>query len=154
MTLSRPARLMAGLTLITVPTIVYGGLTVLAVLTGNAHGSPVPSALALTPLQQALFRAGHAHAGVLVILSLVIQPLLDAATLGERPRWLARVTAPAAAVLLSGGFFGIAFHPGFAPLLWLGAGCLVTTVLVTGVGLVRPPAPASTAPDAPAHRAA
>jgi hypothetical protein len=38
MNLSRPARLMAGVTLPTVPTIVYGGLTVLSVVTAGAHG--------------------------------------------------------------------------------------------------------------------
>ena len=38
MNLSRPARLMAGITLLTVPTIVYGGLTVLAVMNANVHG--------------------------------------------------------------------------------------------------------------------
>lgn len=137
MTLSRPARLMAGLTLLTVPSIVYGGLTVLAVVTGGAHGTPMVAGVTLTPLQQSLFRAGHAHAGVLVILSLALQVLLDSATLREGTRWAARILAPAAAVLLSGGFFGLAFFPGFAAMLWLGAACLVTTVVVAGVGLVR-----------------
>ncbi|MCZ8203350.1 hypothetical protein [Gemmatimonas sp.] len=135
MTLSRPARLMAGLTLLTVPTIVYGGLTLLGIVTGSAHG--LPPGFELTPTQQALFRAGHAHAGVLVLLSLVLQGLLDSATLPEGARWAARVLAVAGAVLLSGGFFGLAFHPTFASLLWLGAGSLVTTVLLTGVGLLR-----------------
>jgi len=119
MTLSHPARLMAGLTLITVPTIVYGGLTL---------------------LQQALFRAGHAHAGVLVILSLVLQVLLDSATLPERVRWGARVLAVAGAILVSGGFFGLAFFPGFATVLWLGAASVSTAVLLAGIGLVRRPA--------------
>lgn len=138
MTLSHPARLMAGLTLITVPTIVYGGLTLLAVVTGNAHGlSPAPE---LSPAQQALFRAGHAHAGVLVILSLVLQVLLDSATLPERVRWGARVLAMAGAILVSGGFFGLAFFPGFATVLWLGAASVSTAVLLTGIGLVRRPA--------------
>ena len=147
--MSRPARLMAGITLLTVPTIVYGGLTVLAVITSNAHGATTGPALVLTPLQQSLFRAGHAHAGVLVILSLVLQVLLDAATLRESTRWLARVLAPAAAICLSGGFFGIAFHPGFAPLLWTGAACLIATVVISGVGLVRRagPTPGATLPN-------
>lgn len=139
MTLSRPARLMAGITLLTVPTIVYGGLTVLAVVTKNAHGLPPGGGLELSALQQSLFRAGHAHAGALVILSLVLQGLLDSTSLAESTRWVARVTAPAAAVLLSGGFFGIAFQPAFGALLWLGAACLVVTVVLTGVGLVRQP---------------
>jgi hypothetical protein len=38
----------------------------------------------------ALFRAGHAHAGVWLILSLVIQALLDAAKLPSSTKWLAR----------------------------------------------------------------
>ena len=60
--ISRDARLMIGITLITIPTIVYGGLTVLGVVTSGAAGAPGPEAL--TPLQMALYRAGHAHAGV------------------------------------------------------------------------------------------
>ena len=135
MTLSRPARQMTGLTLITVPTIVYGGLTVLSVVTAGAHG--LPGELTLTPLQTTLFRAGHAHAGALVILSLVLQGLIDAAALSEAWRWLARVTAPLAAILLSGGFFGVAFAPAFGALLWAGAACLVVSVVTAGVGLLR-----------------
>jgi hypothetical protein len=139
MTVSRPARLVAGVTLLTVPTIVYGGLTVLAVVTRNAHGLAPGGGLELSELQRALFRAGHAHAGVLVILSLLIQLLLDATRLNEATRWVARVTAPLAALLVSGGFFGVAFHPAFGALLWLGAACLLVTVVITGLGLVRTP---------------
>ncbi len=141
MNLSRPARLMAGVTLLTVPTIVYGGLTVLSVVTGGAHGAG--AGVALTALQASLFRAGHAHAGVLVILSLVLQVLLDVAELSPRARWIARLTAPLAAILLSGGFFGLAFAPAFAGLLWVGAACLVTSVVIAGVGLLRRPANAA-----------
>jgi hypothetical protein len=135
--LSRSARLMAGVTLLTVPTIVYGGLTVLAAVTRNAHGLGGDDLLALTPLQLSLFRAGHAHAGVLVLLSLLLQVLLDAAQLCAGLKWVARVCAPAAAILISGGFFGIAFVPGLVALLWLGAGALVVCVVLSGVGLVR-----------------
>ena len=136
MTLSIDARRMAGITLLTVPTIVWGGLTVLAVLTQGAHGLPL-APLELTATQQALYRAGHAHAGVLVLLSLVLQVLLDATTLSSTARWIARITAPAAAVLMSAGFFGIAHVPALAVLLWAGAASLVTTVVLTGVGLLR-----------------
>jgi nucleoside-diphosphate-sugar epimerase len=93
----------------------------------------------LTPLQTTLFRAGHAHAGALVILSLVLQILLDFAELPTGARWLARGAAPAAAVLVSGGFFGIAFTPRLAVLLWAGALSLGASVLLTGIGLLRPP---------------
>lgn len=143
MNLSRPARQMTGFTLLTVPTIVYGGLTVLGIVTARAHGLPPGAELTLTPLQQSLFRAGHAHAGVLVLLSLVIQVLLDATVLREPTRWVARIAAVAAAVLLSGGFFGVAFDPRFAAMLWVGAASLVVTVVVTGVGLLRSPGSAA-----------
>ena len=139
MNLSRPARLMAGITLLTVPTIVYGGLTVLSVVTAGAHGLSPDNGVELTPLQTTLFRAGHAHAGALVILSLVLQILLDFAELPNGARWLARVAAPAAAVFVSGGFFGIAFTPRLAVLLWAGALSLGVTVLLTGIGLLRRP---------------
>jgi hypothetical protein len=43
-----------------------------------------------------------------------------------------RVIAPLAAVVISGGFFGVAFDAAFGALLWLGAACLVLTVVVTG----------------------
>ncbi|MBL9039625.1 MAG: hypothetical protein JNG84_14005 [Archangium sp.] len=135
MVLSREARVMSGVTLLTVPTIVFGGLTVLAVVTQGAHGSPF--APPLTASQQALYRAGHAHAGVLLILSLVLQVLLDSAALSPTAKWVARVAAPSAAILLSGGFFGIAHLPALGVLLWLGAAALVTATVVAGVGLVK-----------------
>jgi hypothetical protein len=88
MQLSRQARLVAGVTLLTVPTIMYGGLTLLGILTKGTAGL-APGRLALDDTQWALFRAGHAHAGVWVVLSLVIQVLLDAATLPTRLTWMA-----------------------------------------------------------------
>ena len=92
MQLSREARLVAGLTLLTVPTIMYGGITLLGILTKGTAGL-APGGLTLDETQWALFRAGHAHAGVWVVLSLVIQVLLDAATLPAGLKWLARISA-------------------------------------------------------------
>lgn len=73
--MSRDTRLMWGVTLVTVPTIVFGGLAVLGVISGGLYGLPGPAGL--TPLQVAFYRAGHAHAGVLLILSLLMQLGLD-----------------------------------------------------------------------------
>ncbi|HTS53707.1 MAG TPA: hypothetical protein VMH26_10575 [Burkholderiales bacterium] len=126
------------MTLLTVPTIMYGGATLLGILTKGTAGIP-PGDLALDQTQWALFRAGHAHAGVWVVLSLLIQVLLDSAVLSAQLKWLARVAAPLAALALSGGFFGLAFDSNFAWLLYFGAACLVLAVLVTGVGLLRKP---------------
>ena len=138
MTLSREARLVAGVTLLTVPTIMYGGATLLGTLTKGAAGIS-PGNLALDQTQWALFRAGHAHAGVWVVLSLVIQVLLDSAVLSPKLKWLARVAAPLAAVAISGGFFGLAYNPNIKWLLYFGAACLVVVVLLTGAGLLRRP---------------
>jgi hypothetical protein len=52
-------------------------------------------------------------------------------------RWLARISAPVAAVAVSGGFFGLAFFPGFQWLLYFGGLSLVVALVLTGVGLLR-----------------
>jgi hypothetical protein len=142
MEISREARIVAGLSLLAVPTVMYGGVTLLGVLTHGAAGLP-PGNLRLTDTQWALFRAGHAHAGVWLLLSLVIQLLLDAAVLSVATKWLARIAAPLAAVTISAGFFGLAYSARFEPLLLVGGLCLLTAVVLTGIGLLRrlpPPA--------------
>jgi hypothetical protein len=54
-------RLISGILLITVPTIEFGGTFLL--LFGKEPQ--------FTDFQRSMFRAGHAHAGVLVIIALV-----------------------------------------------------------------------------------
>jgi len=138
MNLSREARIVAGVTILTVPTIMYGGVTLLGILTKSAAGIS-PGNLVLDETQWALFRAGHAHAGVWVVLSLVIQVMLDSAVLSYKLKWLARIAAPLAAVALSGGFFGLAYASNFRWLVYFGAACLIAVVLLTGIGLLRRP---------------
>jgi hypothetical protein len=133
--MSRDARLLSGLTLILVPTIVYGGLTMFGVLSEGAYGAPSPPGL--SPLQVSLYRAGHAHAGVLVILSLVLQVALDNAALGRSIVWASRIGAPASALLVSGGFFGTAHVPEMRFLIYAGALIVSATTLVVGLGLIR-----------------
>ena len=133
--MSQAARLISGITLITVPTIVYGGLTVLGVVSSGRFGMGVGRPL--SPEQTSFFRAGHAHAGVLVIFSLVIQLTLDHASLAPDLTWALRIGAPLAAICVSGGFFGVAFFPSFRLLLYAGAALLSVVTLVTGIGLVR-----------------
>ncbi|HWM86861.1 MAG TPA: hypothetical protein VNO33_13505 [Kofleriaceae bacterium] len=134
-TLSRDARVVMGVSLILVPTIVFGGATLLGIITGGAFGAPGPSDL--SPAQIAFYRAGHAHAGVLLILSLVLQIALDHARLGTRAVWSGRITAVGAALLVSGGFFGIAHLAGLRFVLYAGVLSLVYATLLTGVGLIR-----------------
>ena len=136
MPLSSESKLLCGITLLAVPTILYGGITLLGVLTQGAAGLP-PGAVELNETQFALWRAGHAHAGVWVILSLVLQLLLDATRLPAAMRWTARIAAPVAAVTVSGGFFGLAFADGFRWMLYTGGLLLVLAVLITAIGLLR-----------------
>src|SRR5262249_40241216 len=93
----------------------------------------------LDDTQWALFRAGHAHAGVWVIFSLVLQMLLDSATLPATLTWLARISAPVAAVAIAGGVFGLAFLPVFRRVLYGGGARLRVGVVLAGIGLVRRP---------------
>jgi hypothetical protein len=76
--MTREARLMSGIILITIPTIQYGRYFLLTSLMRKTSGYME------NPLRQNFFRAGHAHAGVIVILSLVCQILTDSAVLPSR----------------------------------------------------------------------
>jgi hypothetical protein len=135
--MTREARIMAGLILITVPTIQYGGYFLLTSLRDRS------SHYMDNALRQNFFRAGHAHAGVFVILSLVCQILADAATLPPSLLWLARLGVPIAAILLPMGFFlsmtsPMATEPnGFISLIYVGAAALAASVLTLGIGLLR-----------------
>ena len=136
--LSRESKLICGITLLTVPTIFYGGLALLGILTQGSAGLDTKG-LVLNETQHALFRAGHAHAGVLVILALVLQILLDSATLANSTKWISRVTSVIGATSISGAFFGMAFFPPFQFLLYFGIVSMTISVLIAGVGLLRKP---------------
>ena len=95
------------------------------------------------PLRQNFFRAGHAHAGVIVILSLICQILADSANLPNSLLWLVRIGVPLAAIFISGGFFfsmlpPTASQPSAAvSLIYVGAVVLAIAVISLGVGLLR-----------------
>jgi hypothetical protein len=133
--MSHETRWMCGVTLILVPTIVYGGLTVLGILTRRAMGAPAPENL--TSEQITFYRAGHAHAGVLAILSLFLQIAIDYAAAPTALIWPLRIGALAAALLVSGGFFGAAHMRGLRILLYLSAALLTAVTLTVGIGLLR-----------------
>lgn len=130
-------RKMSGIIILTVPTIAYGGYFLLTILSGQADE------LALTDFQKAMFRAGHAHAGVLVILSLVAMLFIDMARLTNAWKWAVRVSFPLAAILVSGGFFAAAIGRGltkpneFIIILFLGIATLIFGLITLGIGLIR-----------------
>lgn len=136
MNLSRETKLVTGITVLAIPTIMFGGVTLLGIVTGGTAGS-TPGDLSLDDAQMALWRAGHAHAGVWVILSLILQILIDSSKLPISAKWVARISAPVSAVAVSGGFFGLAFMPGFRWLIYVGAFLLLVALIITGIGLLR-----------------
>ena len=136
--MSLESRLTAGILLILLPAVVYGGTSILSLLIGDPG-------YAQNPLRQDLWRAGHAHAGVLLILSLVTLRYVDEANL---PGWLksvARHAIPASAVLLPAAFFLSVLSPDATEpnaliyLAFVGAVSLALGVLVLGIGLIRRP---------------
>lgn len=128
---------MCGAILISMPTIMYGGYFLLTVLSGQQEH------LQLTEFQKSMFRAGHAHAGVLVILSLIAQLFADHATLSNTWRWVVRILFPVSAIVVSFGFFAAAIGSNInqpTPLisiLYLGILLLMVAVVTLGIGLIR-----------------
>jgi len=137
--MTREARLMSGIILITVPTIQYGGYFLLTSLINKGSGYME------NPLRQNFFRAGHAHAGVIVILSLVCQMLADAAVLPSPVLWFVRIGIPLSAILISAGFFFSVLPPtatqasSAVSLIYIGATILAVGVVALGTGLLRTP---------------
>lgn len=136
MQLTYESKIVCGILLIAVPTIMYGGITLLGVVTSGSAGL-APGGLQLDDSQRALWRAGHAHAGVYVILALILQPLVDQTALSNAVKWVARLGAPLASVVIPAGFFGLAFIPVFKWLIYLGAIFLAASMLLAGIGLLR-----------------
>lgn len=133
MELSDASRIMAGILLLSLVTVQTGGAFLLRVVQGR-----VPA----TDLQKSFFRAGHAHAGVFLILGLVVQLFVEATTLDGAFEWLARAGVPAAALLIPGGFFlSVAYRDADQPnrLIWLlyaGVVMLTLGLATLGIGLL------------------
>ena len=134
--MSEESRRTAGILLVILPTVVIGGVSILTLLIGDARYMQ-------NPLRQDLWRAGHAHAGVLLILSLVALRYVDEANLSSGLKWIARSTIPTSAILLPAAFFFSVLSPaatapnGFIDLAHMGAVVLVLGLIVLGVGLLR-----------------
>lgn len=138
MELSAQTKMIDGILLITVPSIQYGGTYLLQLLRDR------DKTYLDNPLRQGLFRAGHAHAGVLVILSLICEVLADAvAPAPDWAIWIARLGTPIAAVLIPVGFFLSVASPaasrpnGWIRFTWIGVITLALSVLSLGVLLIR-----------------
>jgi hypothetical protein len=133
MDLSDASRVLAGILLLSLVTVESGGALMFKVVTGRQEA---------TPLQTSFFRAGHAHAGVFLVLGLVAQLLVDATTLSGLAEWVARAFVPIAALLLPGGFFLSVTRAGATSpnrlvlLVPIGAVVLAIGLVTLGIGLL------------------
>jgi hypothetical protein len=129
--------MLAGIILITLPTVMFGGAALLAHLVGRVPG------YFDNPLRQDLWRAGHAHAGVFLVLSLVLLRYVDEAALSRSWAWVARLGTPIAALLIPAAFFLSVVSPqsteanGLIYLVVPGALFLAAGLLTLGMGLIR-----------------
>lgn len=128
---------LAGILLIILPTVAYGGVTLLTMLINPDSGYTD------NELRQDLWRAGHAHAGVLLILSLVILRYVDQANLSEGVKRFVRTGVPTTAILIPAAFFLSVLDPESTEpnkliyLAYVGFALLSVTLITLGIGLVK-----------------
>jgi len=130
----QPTRVLPAVSVLSVVSVEYGGWALLGFLTGRGQ---------LGQFRERFFRAGHAHAGVLLVLSLVYYLHLDRTGYSDRVKWLAGGLLQAGILAQSGGFF---VHVGLGQpnrsslgtvLTRLGALLIAAALLILAVGLLR-----------------
>jgi hypothetical protein len=133
--MSQQTLVSAGTLLILLPTVIFGGVSILTLLIRDPRYRQ-------NPLRQQLWRAGHAHAGVLLMLSLIALLYIDQADLTEGWKMFVRSSIPSAAILLPAAFFLSVLSPdaekpnGLIHLAYLGAASLAAGLIVLGIGLL------------------
>ncbi|HEY3016362.1 MAG TPA: hypothetical protein VGJ41_14695 [Nocardioides sp.] len=131
--LSDESRVLAGILLIALVTVESGGLYMVRIVTGRAE---------VTPFQERFARAGHAHAGVLLVLALVCQLLADSTAQTGFFDWLSRSGVAISALLMPAGFFfssmgrGRERPNGLIALVFAGGLLLAISLISLGVGLL------------------
>jgi hypothetical protein len=91
-----PTTLLPVISLLLLVSVEYGGWSLLGFLTGRGQ---------LGEFREQFFRAGHAHAGVLLVLSLVYFLYLDRTGYSTAVQWLAGLLLLLGIMAQSGGFF-------------------------------------------------
>lgn len=134
--MSSESRRVAGILLVILPTVAFGGVSILRLLIHDP-------AYMENQLRQDLWRAGHAHAGVLLILSLVALRYVDETRLSRGVKRLVRSLIPSAAIFLPLAFFLSVLSPNaqepnaFIYLAYVGACVLTLGLILLGVGLIH-----------------
>jgi hypothetical protein len=92
-----PIRLFSIISWIALPTVMFGGYSLLVLL---VRGNPW-----LTPFRMTYFRAGHAHAGILLVVSLLYYTYLAQTTFSSGLKLVACLVLLIGLLAQSGGFF-------------------------------------------------
>ena len=98
--MSDATRWLVAFAFIALPTIAFGGHFLLSLLRRQAGTENI------TAIQRDYFRAGHAHAGVLMVVAIVGLLVLDYSRFPEWAVWVLRIGLLVSPLLISGGFFG------------------------------------------------
>jgi hypothetical protein len=131
--LSDESRVLAGVLLLALVTVETGGVYMVKLVRGKAPA---------TAFQMSFARAGHAHAGVLLILALVCQVLADSTTQSGFWDWVSRSGVAVSALLMPGGFFFSSMGAGreqpnkLIAMVFAGAALLAVSLTSLGVGLL------------------
>lgn len=134
--MSDATRWLVAFAFISLPTIAFGGYFLLTILKRKVGTENI------TAVQRDYFRAGHAHAGVLVLLAIVGLLVLEYSRFDPWAVWVLSIGLLAAPLLISGGFFGGAPRtadgpPGpLAKLVPIGAVIFSLATVGVGIGLL------------------
>jgi hypothetical protein len=128
-----PTTVLPIIALLSLVSVEYGGWALLGFLTGRGN---------LGEFQEKFFRAGHAHAGVLLVLSLVYFLYLDRTGYSTGVQWIAGLLLLSGIIAQSGGFFihlGLG-QPGRSSLGTVvtrtGALLLAVALVILAIGLI------------------
>lgn len=133
MSIQPQTAVLIGILLLALVTVESGGYFLTRVVRGRVEANS---------LQMSFFRAGHAHAAVLLVLSVAILSVIDFAQLDGVWSFLARTGVPVAAILMPAGFFlsVLGRNPAkpnrLIALLWIGVASLTAGLLAAGIGLL------------------
>jgi hypothetical protein len=127
----------AAILLILVPTVEFGGLSLLWMIARRDPG------YLDNPVRRHLFRAGHAHAGVWLVFAVVGMLLIDQADLSDTAKTIVRLGFAAGPILMPLGFFLSVVPPRadrpnkLIALVYAGGLALAIATVTLGIGLLR-----------------
>jgi hypothetical protein len=132
-----PTNILPIIAVLLLPTVEYGGWALLTAYTGRLPAGE------LADWQKQFWRAGHAHAGVLLVLTLVYLLYLPRAEFSNTTEWILGIVLLVGLLCQSGGFFlhlaaRRADKPSAGTKLTRGGALLIAAALITlAIGLIR-----------------